>query len=43
MQQLQMLIGPILMKGVERTNVVIVYSNQRAGFVPYNSYAMNVD
>jgi len=24
-------------------NVVIVYPNQRAGFVQYNSYAMDVD
>jgi len=31
------------MKGVERMNVVIVYSTQRAGLAQYSPYAMNVD
>jgi len=31
------------MEGVERTNIVIVCLNQRAGFAQYNSYAINVD
>jgi len=35
--------GLALMEGVERTNVVIMHSNQRVGFTQYNSYAMDVD
>ena len=31
------------MKGVERTNTVIVYPSQRAGFTQCNPYAMAVD
>ena len=31
------------MEGVERTNTVIVYLNQRVEFVQYNPYAMEVD
>ena len=39
-----MLIGPAPMEGVERINIVIVCSNQRAGFVPQcNPYAIDVD
>jgi len=36
-------VGLALMEGVERTNVVIMYPNQRAGFAQYNPYAMNMD
>ena len=31
------------MKGVERINAVIVHLNQRARFIQYNLYAMNID
>ena len=31
------------MKEVKRTNIVIVYPNQRVGFVQRNLYAMDVD
>ena len=31
------------MKGVERTNIVIVHPNQRAGFTPCNPYIMDVN
>jgi len=31
------------MEGVERTNAVMVNPQQRAGFPPRNSYAMDVD
>ena len=34
---------PVLMEGVERTNIVIVHSNQRAEFVQYNQYAIDVN
>ena len=30
-------------EGVERTNVVIVSPNQRAGFAQHNPYTMDVD
>ena len=36
-------IGPALMEGVERTEVVIVCPQQRAGFGQRNPYAMDVD
>ena len=35
--------GPALMEGVERTNVAIANSQQRAGFSQKNPYAMDVD
>jgi len=38
-----MLVGLAPMEGVERTNVVMVCSNQRAGFAQYNLYAMDVN
>jgi len=31
------------MEEVERTNVVIVYSNQRVEFIQHNPYAMEID
>jgi len=31
------------MEGMERTNTVIVHSNQRAGFAQHNPYAMDID
>ena len=31
------------MKGVERTNVIMMHPNQRAGFAPHNLYAMDMD
>jgi len=31
------------MEGVEKMNIVIVYPNQRAGFVQCNLYTMDVD
>jgi len=38
-----MLVGPALIEGVERTNIVIVYPTQRAGLVQCSLYAMDVD
>ena len=38
-----MLVGPILMEGVERTNAVMTCFNQRAGFAPWNLYAIDMD
>jgi len=35
--------GPTLIEGVERTSVVMVCSNQRAGFAQQNLYTMEVD
>ena len=43
MPQQQALMGPALIEGVERTSVIIVCSNQRAGFAQQNLYAMKVD
>jgi len=34
---------PVLIEEVERTNMVMVYSNQRAGLAQCNSYTMDVD
>jgi len=34
---------PALMEGIERTNVVIVYPNQKAESVQQNPYTMNMD
>jgi len=34
---------PVLMEGVERMNITMVTSQQRAGFSQRNSYAMGVD
>ena len=31
------------MEGVERTNAVMVCPTQQAEFVPYNSYAIDID
>jgi len=31
------------MEGIERTNVVVVYSNQKTGLVLYNPYVIKVD
>ena len=31
------------MEGIERTNVVMVYPNQKARFVLYNLYAIDMD
>jgi len=41
--QQQVLAGPTPIEGVERTNIVMVYSNQRARFAQHNSYAMDVN
>ena len=38
-----MLAGSALIEGVERMNVVIVCSNQRAVFTQHNLYAIDVD
>ena len=38
-----MLTGPTPIEGVKRTNIVIVYSNQRTGFALYNLYTIDVD
>ena len=35
--------GPTLIKGVERTNVVIMHSQQREEVAQRNSYAINID
>ena len=35
--------GPTLMKGVKRTNAVIICPNQRAGFAQHNLYTIDVD
>jgi len=37
------IIGPALMKKVERMDTVVVHSQQRVGIVQRNSYAMDVD
>ncbi len=34
---------PASMKEVERTNVVIIYPTQQAGFVLHNPYAIGID
>jgi len=39
----QAIMGPALIKGVERTEAVMVYSQQRVGFAQRNPYAMDVD
>jgi len=38
-----MLTGPTPIEEVERTSMVMVYSQQRIGFIQYNLYAMDVD
>jgi len=38
-----MLAELVPMEGVERTNVVMVHSNQRAWFAQCNPYAMDVN
>ena len=38
-----MLTGPAPIEKVERTSMVMVYSQQRIGFIQYNLYAMDVD
>jgi len=43
MPQQQATTGPAPMEGVERTNVVIICSQQRAGDVQKNSYAIDVN
>ena len=43
MPQQQVSMGPAPIEGVERTNAVMVNSQQRAGFPPRNSYAMDMD
>ena len=35
--------GLALMEGVERTNTVMMYSNQKTESVQYNLYAIEVD
>ena len=36
-------VGPTLIEGVERTNMVIVHPNQQTGFVPrYNLYTIEI-
>jgi len=37
------LIEPVLIEEVERTNAVIICPNQWVGFIQYNPYAMEVD
>jgi len=44
MPQQQVLTGPALMEGMERTNMAMIRPQQQgAGFPPRNSYAMDVD
>jgi len=43
MPQQQVPMGPAPIEGVERTNAVIVTSQQRTGFPQRNTYAMDVD
>jgi len=36
-------VGPTLIKGVEKTNMVVVHPNQQTGFVPrYNLYTTEI-
>ena len=39
----QAITGPVLIERVERTNVVMVTPQQRAGFPQRNPYAMDMD
>jgi len=41
--QQQIPTGPVPMKGVERTNAVMVHPNQRAGFAQHNLYVIDID
>ena len=41
--QQQVQVGPVLIEGVERTNTLMMHSNQRAGFAQCNLYAMDVN
>ena len=43
MPQQQIPTGPALIEGVERTNVMMVCPNQRAGFTQHNPYAIDVN
>ena len=41
--QQQVQVGPVLIEGVERTNMLMMHSNQRAEFAQCNLYAMDVN